>query len=304
METDGIHDLDRALVLGPGGRLGTAWMAGLTAGLHGFGVELGEADLIVGTSAGAIVGAVLATGQDPSRLAALPARPPADASSAPRRPDPAMMGAVFAVLGNPSLDPADARRQVGRIALETLDDQAENRLIAQRAQLTATESWPRLPLLIPAVDAETGEPIVWDAAAGVPLVRAVAASSAFPGAEPPVTVDGRRYLDGALRDGTNTDLAAGARTVVVIDPLAHRHPRPRTDGAHLVAPDPATARLLDAERSDPEAWTAAYQAGEAQAGTTAEELRAHWRPATDRSREAPDRPAPASLHLGRCEETD
>ncbi|MBI0379535.1 patatin-like phospholipase family protein, partial [Streptomyces albiflaviniger] len=221
METDGIPDLDRALVLGPGGRLGTAWMAGLAAGLHGFGVELGEADLIVGTSAGAIVGAVLATGQDPSRLATLPARPPADASSAPRRPDPAMMGAVFAVLGDPGLDPADARRRVGRIALETLDDQAENRLIAQRAQLIATASWPRLPLLIPAVDAETGEPIVWDAAAGVPLVRAVAASSAFPGAEPPVTVDGRRYLDGALRDGTNTDLAAGARTVVVIDPLAH-----------------------------------------------------------------------------------
>ncbi|UTP37598.1 patatin-like phospholipase family protein [Streptomyces rapamycinicus NRRL 5491] len=154
--------------------------------------------------------------------------------------------------------------------------------MAQRAALIGAESWPRQPLLIPAVDAETGEPIVWDAAAGVPLVRAVAASSAFPGAEPPVTVDGRRYLDGALRDGTNTDLATGAHTVVVIDPLAHRHPRSTTDGAHLVAADPGTARLLDAERSDPEAWTAAYQAGKARAGAAAEELRARWRPATDR----------------------
>lgn len=289
MEIDGRHDLGQALVLGPGGRLGTAWTAGLAAGLRTFGVDLGEADLIVGTSAGAIVGAVLATGQDPSRLATLAARPPAEGPSVPRRPDRAVMGAVFAVLGDPGLDPAEARRRVGRIALETVDAEAENRLIAQRAALIAAEGWPQLPLLITAVDAETGEPVVWDAAAGVPLVLAVAASSAFPGVEPPVTVGGRRYLDGALRDGTNTDLAAGARSVVVIDPLAHRHPRPTADGIHLVAPDAATARLLDAGRSDPEAWTAAYQAGAARAGAAAEDLRAHWR-----SRRAPARPAPSS----------
>ncbi|MEU9793274.1 patatin-like phospholipase family protein [Streptomyces sparsogenes] len=287
METDGMRDLDRALVLGPGGRLGTAWTAGLAAGLRDFGVDLGEADLIVGTSAGAIVGAVLATGQDPSRLATLPAQRSADPSSAPRRPDPAVRGAVFAVLGEPGLAPADARRKVSRIALETVDAEAENRLIAQRTALIAAESWPRRPLLIPAVDTETGEPIVWDAAAGVPLVRAVAASSAFPGVEPPVAVDGRHYMDGALRDGTNADLAAGARTVVVIDPLAHRHPRPTTEGTHLVAPDPAAVLLLDTERDDPEAWTAAYQAGEAQAAAASEVLRAHWRPAM---RVSPRRP--------------
>ncbi|MGW0208234.1 patatin-like phospholipase family protein [Streptomyces sp. NPDC003233] len=83
METHGTHDPDRALVLGPGGRLGTAWMAGLSAGLRSFGVNLGEADLIVGTSAGAIVGAVLATGQDPARLATV--RRSANAWPAPQR---------------------------------------------------------------------------------------------------------------------------------------------------------------------------------------------------------------------------
>ncbi|MEU8034568.1 patatin-like phospholipase family protein [Streptomyces sp. NPDC049099] len=282
MDTDGMHDLDRALVLGPGGRLGAAWTAGLTAGLRSFGVDLGEADLIVGTSAGAIVGAVIATGQDPARLATVPVRRSANASSAPYRPDPAATGAVFAVLGDPGLDPADARRRVGRIALETVDAEAESQLIAQRAALIAADSWPRRPLLIPAVDAESGEPIVWDAAAGVPLVRAVAASSAFPGIEPPVAVDGRRYLDGALRAGTNTDLARDARTMVVVDPLAHRHPHPTADGAHILAPDPAAVRLLDAEQSDPEAWKAAYRAGGAQAGAAAEALRAHWRPASTR----------------------
>ncbi|MFF9815240.1 patatin-like phospholipase family protein [Streptomyces sp. NPDC014006] len=158
---------------------------------------------------------------------------------------------------------------MGSIALETVDAQAENELIAQHTALIAADSWPRRPLLIPAVDAESGEPVVWDAAAGVPLVRAVAASSAFPGIEPPVTVDGRRYLDGALRAGTNTDLAADARTMVVVDPLAHGHPHPTADGAQILAPDPAAVRLLDAEQSDPEAWEATYQAGRAQAGAAA-----------------------------------
>ncbi|GGW55935.1 patatin [Streptomyces lucensis JCM 4490] len=280
MDTEGMHELDRALVLGPGGRLGTAWTAGLMTGLRRLGVDLGEADVIVGTSAGAIVGAVMATGQDPARLATV--RRSANASSVLHRPNPAVTGSVFAVLGDPSLDPAEARRRVGRIALETVDEQAENRLIAQRAALIAADSWPQRPLLIPAVDAESGEPIVWDAAAGVPLARAVAASSAFPGIEPPVTVDGRHYFDGALRAGTNIDLAGDARTVVVVDPLAHRHPSPTAEGAHIMAPDPTAVRLLDAEQSDPEVWQAAYQAGEAQAGTAAEELRAHWRPATAR----------------------
>ncbi|MGV9628850.1 patatin-like phospholipase family protein [Streptomyces sp. NPDC003487] len=280
METDGMHDLDRALVLGPGGRLGAAWTAGLAVGLRSFGVDLGEADLIVGTSAGAIVGAVIATGQDPGRLATVGRS--GNVSSAPHRPDPAVTGAVFAVLGDPHLDPADARRRVGRIALETVDAEAENQLIAQRAALIAADSWPRRPLLIPAVDAESGEPIVWDATAGVPLVRAVAASSAFPGIEPPVAIDGRRYLDGALRAGTNTDLAGHARTVVVVDPLAHRHPPHTADGAHILAPDPAAVRRLDAEQSDPGEWKAAYQAGRAQAGAAAEGLRAHWRPASAR----------------------
>lgn len=55
---------DRVLVLGSGGRVGTAWMAGLLLGLRRAGTDLGRADRIIGTSAGAIVGAALAVGRD------------------------------------------------------------------------------------------------------------------------------------------------------------------------------------------------------------------------------------------------
>src|ERR1700733_10358513 len=54
--------MTRAVVLSGGGRAGAAWMLGLAAGLRDVGVDLADADLIVGTSAGARTGAQLATG--------------------------------------------------------------------------------------------------------------------------------------------------------------------------------------------------------------------------------------------------
>ncbi|MFI6144555.1 patatin-like phospholipase family protein [Streptomyces sp. NPDC051109] len=274
---------DRALVLGPGGVLGTAWMAGLIGGLLRTGVDLGEADLTVGTSAGAIVGAMLTTGQDFGRLATR-ARPSGTAA-APRAVDGALTGSVFAVLGEPGLDPGEARRRVGRIALDHADPDAEHALVAGRGALIGADAWPQQRLLLTAVDAGTGEPAVWDRTSGVPLVRAVAASSAFPGAEPPVAVQGRRYMDGALRSGSNVDLAAGSRTLVVIEPLAHRFPRERFErepavvGAQnvvAIGPDPDAVRVLGSDWDDRAKWTPVYRAGLAQAGAAAERLRPVW----------------------------
>ncbi|MFI5983649.1 patatin-like phospholipase family protein [Streptomyces sp. NPDC051555] len=94
---------DRALVLGPGGLVGTAWTAGLAAGLRRAGVEFGEADLIVGTSAGAIVGALLATDQDLDRLA-VPVRPPGTPAQRPVV-DPAVLGRCSPSSVNPAWSP-------------------------------------------------------------------------------------------------------------------------------------------------------------------------------------------------------
>ncbi|MDH6133799.1 NTE family protein [Kitasatospora sp. MAA4] len=280
-----MHTFDRALVLGPGSHVGTAWMAGLASGLRRDGVDLGAADLIVGTSAGAIVGALLATGQDPGRLASS-ARPAAHRVKA----DPGRRGAVFAVLGDRSLEPGEARRRVGRLALDGADPQAEEALIAGRAALIGADAWPERRLLITAVDATTGEPVVWDRDSGVPLVHAVAASSAFPGAAPPVAVDGRRYMDGALRAGPNADLAAGARTLVVVEPMAHLVPREplnqqlaavAADTVVTIGPDPASVHAFGSDAGDLAAWEPAYRAGLRQAGDVGAQLRSAWRAAAD-----------------------
>lgn len=282
-----MHSPDSALVLGPGGHVGTAWTAGLAHGLRGLGVDLGAADLVVGTSAGAIVGAALATGQDLSYFA----DPAGSSGDGPRPPqaDPQRMGEVFAVLGA-GLPPEEARRRVGRIALDAADPEAEWALVAVRRRLIGTDAWPtERRLLIPAVEAGSGEPVVWDRDSGVPLATAVAASSAFPGAAPPVSIGGRHYIDGALRAGTNVDLAAGARTLVVVEPMARQAPGQEALaalGAETVVslfPDEASAAALGTNPSDPSAWVPAFQAGQLQAAAVRKQLADLWAPARGES---------------------
>ena len=83
------------------------------------------------------------------------------------------------------------------------------------AAILPIERWPA-SLVTTAVDAETGAFRTFDADSGVSLVAAVAASCAIPGVFPPVTVGGRRYIDGGVRSGTCADLAAGHDLVVVV----------------------------------------------------------------------------------------
>ncbi|MEV6159963.1 patatin-like phospholipase family protein [Nonomuraea sp. NPDC052129] len=327
----------RALVLGPGGVPGTAWMAGLAAGLRHRGVDLADADLIVGTSAGAIVGAMLATGQDLDRLATRTgpdrdhrqeqdgrstasqagswADPRTDSLTDPQtdsqtqlragsrsvpqtdsransqtRPptDPARMAEVFTVLGDPTLEPQEARRRVGRIALEAATILEEERIALMESLITARQ-WPDRRLLITAVNAETGEPEVWDRDSGAPLVAAVAASSAMPGAYPPITINGHRYIDGALAGGANVTLAAGAHVVLLVEPLAHLFPREPLDGlgadtAMAVSPDASSLKAFGSDLSDVASWKPAFHAGVSQAEHEAERLRVAW-PATTLSAE-------------------
>src|ERR1700722_2146496 len=107
-------DTEIAVVLGPGGPVGTAWLAGLAAGLRRAGVDLGSAGLIVGTSAGAVVGAVLAGDGDLERLAA--PRPAAGLGGGVRT-DPGKLAEVLATLGGTGLDRAEALRRVGQLAI-------------------------------------------------------------------------------------------------------------------------------------------------------------------------------------------
>jgi NTE family protein len=252
--------------------LGTAWLAGLAAGLRREGFDLGKADLIVGTSAGAIVGAILATGRDLEELATLP-----EADSEPVVvTDHERLNEVFAVLGDSTLEPASALVRVGRLAL-AVETGAEGAYVARMERLIGTHEWPEGRLLIPAVDVDTGRPLVWDRSSGVPLATAVASSTAFPANAPPITIGGRRYMDGALRSGTNADLAADMETVIVIEPLAHLFPAdtPPQPTTVRLAPDAAAQEALG-DLNDRASWSVVYEAGVRQAGEAAELIAPVW----------------------------
>src|SRR5512132_1837905 len=67
---------ERALVLGGGGSTGNAWLIGVIAGLFDAGLDVTEADLVIGTSAGSTAAAQMAGATATELLAAILAAAP------------------------------------------------------------------------------------------------------------------------------------------------------------------------------------------------------------------------------------
>jgi NTE family protein len=206
-----------ALVLAGGGVTGIAWETGVLRGLLDEGVDLaGAADLVVGTSAGSTVGAQVLGDPDLDRLY----RAQLDDAHGEITPelDFDLLITIFAEVGaGKTLDQAACAR-VGALALahETVAEDVRRKVIEARLP---SHDWPAVPLRVVAVDAHSGELVVFDRASGVDLVDAVAASCAVPGLWPPVTIGDRRYIDGGVRSAANADLAGDDEVAVVLAPL-------------------------------------------------------------------------------------
>jgi NTE family protein len=165
----------------------------------------------------------------------------------------------------------------GRFALDADTVPEPERLAVIESRLPSRE-WPVTPMKLTAVDCVSGELTLFDAASGVSLVDAVAASSAVPGIWPPVTIGGRRYMDGGVRSADNADLAAGAARILVISPLGMDSPLPTSmplrevltglkDGGATVtvlSPDEASVAAIGANALDPATRVPAAAAGRAQ----------------------------------------
>lgn len=206
--------LSKALVLGGGGPVGRAWQMGIAAALLAEGVDLRDADLIIGTSAGAIVGARLALGLDPIAMNfAADATAVSLPSAAVMAGLQALMAGMIRAANSPT--PEMERMQIGRMALAAPTISEDTSLARETFAAFKSQRWPP-SFRATTVSASTGRLKVWDASAGVPLERAVAASAALPVMWPPITIGDDRYMDGGVRSTLNADVASGCVRVVVV----------------------------------------------------------------------------------------
>ncbi len=243
---------DTALVLGGGGPVGGAWLTGVLAGLSEAGIDLSLADVVIGTSAGAVFGSRLRSGVPATDLY----ERQLSGADAVRMPVTARQTARFLWAALGSRDSDQSVKRLARAALRTRTGPESDVFDTVGTLLGDIRDWPERELLITAVDAHSGQLEVFGSHSGATLLEAVAASCAVPIVWPPVTVAGRRWIDGGSRSTANLQVARGYRRILAVVPIPQAvgpHPSASeqaaelsTDGAHviLLTPDRAARRVM------------------------------------------------------------
>jgi NTE family protein len=280
---------DRALVLGGGGEYFIAWLLGFAHGLHAAGVSYDLADVIVGTSAGAMVGSAVAVerlgflrddidffGLVPKLLADLI---PTRASN----PSQVRAREVAEAAHDAS---AAAIQSIGRGAMAARNPPVRN-LQLMVDVLSLGSVWPSPRFHATTTDCYTGERIVLSQSSSVPISHAVCASVSLPGVFGPTWIGDRLCMDGAMcSTSTHVDLVAGAKRALVValtdksmrfsgipNDIAQELNYVEAAGTRtlLIAADPGKVHLLSAAEIEP-----ALHAGHDRAVREADRVKAFW----------------------------
>lgn len=235
----------RGLVLGAGGLLGFTWMvAGLNSFEQAYGIDAREVDIVLGTSAGSVIAAMLGRGVSVEAMLRHqygrpdPGDPPIswdyDVDSGGALPPRPGFG-----IGSPRLARRVLRHPRGMptmAALTALCPPGRGTFDPMARMLGGLggTGWPRLPRpWVVAFDYDAGSRVAFGSGTGpaAPLIDAVIASCAIPGWYAPVVIGGRRYVDGGTWSPASLDLLAdaGLDEIVVLAPMtAFAYDRPKS----------------------------------------------------------------------------
>jgi NTE family protein len=284
------HMTTRALVLGGGGVAGIAWETGLLVGLAEAGIDTRRADLFLGTSAGSTVAAQITSGLSMEELFRRQVDPALQAKELSAQLDVSQLIGDLTRARQAGGSNTEILQRIGTLALSTptVAEDVRRAVIVSRLPV---HNWPQARLEIVAIDAISGERIVFNRASGVNLVDAVAASCAVPCVWPPVTINGHRYIDGGSYSLANADLATGFNKVLILQPdnppfkllesLDEQVARLRRAGAQVevLTPDETMKAALASAGGnplDPSLREIAARSGREQAPREAAHLAAWW----------------------------
>jgi NTE family protein len=215
------------LVLGGGGRPGDSWMTGVLAGIEDArGISFADCDYFLGTSAGSIVAAKLATGRALKRPSERLAPATGEQSPVPAWAANSAMAiaAPFALLGiRLGKAPGEALRSA---VLRALAPRSSDTLDFYGAFPPSSAQFDGR-LRVVAVERMSGKRVVFGAPGAPPasVEQALTASCSLPLVFSPAVIAGREYVDGATWSPTNADVAPATReaAVLILSPMASLH---------------------------------------------------------------------------------
>ncbi len=210
----------RGLVLGGGGVYLVSWMAGYFSTLKANGIDISNADIAVGTSAGSFMGAVLLGGRleaFTTELEALGKSPELFAKLIPATPpNPSQLRARAAADQATQATP-EVIQSIGRAAMAARNPAGPATYFASVQALLGETGWPSPNLHTTANDCYTGQRLVVSQSSGIPINHACAASSSLPGSMGPTWLDNRLCMDGGIcQTSTHCDVVAGVKKALVI----------------------------------------------------------------------------------------
>lgn len=195
-----------------GGSLAIGWELGYLYALENEGIDIRNADLVIGTSGGAQAATGITSTKSWEEIFNEQIEP--KSNEEPPQQNMEAVEAKYSEIAQKSHSPEEWIENYSEFALQKnkFDESEHINRLKHRIKVT---SWPQ-NLMITAIDAQASKRAVFTKDSNVDIYRPMASSGSLPGVWPATTIDGKKYYDGGCHSMENADLAKGAHKVLIL----------------------------------------------------------------------------------------